>query len=127
MRINAHDDLGIRLAKGASAFLLYDLITGLAAYSVITLTGLWLFCVTWIRIAGEYASIGRSFGSASQLELAWIGVFLTLPLAVAVIYLAIQAYRVPRDVARTGGHETVEQIRLYFSKRGGIGPRSGPL
>ena len=127
MRISAHDDLGMRIAKGASAFLLYDLITGLAAYSVITLAGLWLFCVTWIRTAGEYAAIGGSFGSSSQLELAWIGAFLTLPLAGAVIYLAIQAYRVPRDVARTGGHETIGQIRFHFPKMSGIGSRSGHL
>ena len=108
-----------RLARGAGAFVLYDLITGLAAYCVIILATLWLFSVTWIHLAAEYAAAGRAFSSPGQLELAWVGSFITLPLAASVIYLAIRAYGLPRDVGRTGGRETVRGIRARLRRTGG--------
>ena len=113
-----------RLARGASAFLLYDIITGLAAYCVITLAGLWLFSVTWIRIAGEYAANGRPFSTSGQLELAWMGAFVALPIAAGIIYLAVRAYGFPRDVARTGGRETLGHLRslLHRLTNGWRGP-----
>ncbi len=100
-----------RVARGTGAFLLADLITGLAAFSVITLGGLWLFSATWLRVSALAASKGVPFGSPGQTELAWVGVFVCFPLAVATVYLAVRAYAIPRDVFRTGGTDTARQIR----------------
>lgn len=86
----------LRLARGAAAFLLADLITGLAAFSVITSGALWYFCFSWIQLQGEYARAGGSFGSAWQLDLAWFGLFACLVPLVAAIYLARGAYQLPR-------------------------------
>jgi len=105
-----------RVARGAGAFLLYDLITGLAAYCVITLAALWLFSVTWIRIAGEASSRGIAFSTPAQLDLAWLGSILALPLAAAVIYLAVRAYGLPRDVFQTGGRTTLQQVGTLFHR-----------
>ncbi|MCI4325532.1 MAG: hypothetical protein L3K00_06605 [Thermoplasmata archaeon] len=85
----------MRLARGVAAFFLADLITGLAAFSVITSGALWYFCFAWIRLQGEYARAGGSFGSAFQLDLAWFGLFACLVPLGASLYLARGAYRLP--------------------------------
>jgi hypothetical protein len=89
-----------RVARGVVAFLLADLITGLAAFSVITSGTLWYFCLSWIRLQGEYARAGGSFGTPGQLDLAWFGVFASLPALAASVYLAWGAYRLPRSFVR---------------------------
>ena len=76
---------GGRVARGLGAVVLADLITGLAAYSVISLAGLWLFSVTWIHVAALAATRGMALGTPVQLGLAWVGAFVTLPLAGGVI------------------------------------------
>jgi uncharacterized RDD family membrane protein YckC len=104
-----------RWGRGAGAFLLADLITGLAAYSVITLGSLWLFSYMWVRIAAEASARGIPFSSPIQLDLAWLGIFVTLPLAACTVYLATKAYGVPRDVIRTGGQESLRQLRASLA------------
>jgi hypothetical protein len=88
--------LPLRLARGVAAFFLADLITGLAAFCVITSGALWYFCLSWIQLQGEYARIGGSFGSPWQLDLAWFGLFACLGPLVASVYLARGAYKLPR-------------------------------
>jgi hypothetical protein len=88
--------LPLRLARGVAAFFLADLITGLAAFSVITSSALWYFCFSWIRLQAEYSGIGRTFGSAWQLDLAWFGLFACLGPLFGAVYLAWDAYRLPR-------------------------------
>ncbi|HKV89807.1 MAG TPA: hypothetical protein VJQ43_01245 [Thermoplasmata archaeon] len=85
-----------RVARGLGAVVLADLITGLAGFSVITSATLWYFCLSWIRLQGEYAHIGTAFGSPGQLALAWLGAFALLPLLGTTVFLAIRAYRLPR-------------------------------
>ena len=92
--------VGRQVAFGAGAFLLADLITGMAAYSVITLSSLWYFSWSWVRLVGEFAAQGQTFGSPWQLQLAYVGEFGLLPIAGAVIYLAFRAYRLPVALAR---------------------------
>jgi hypothetical protein len=87
-----------KLARAAGAFVLTDLITGLAAFSMISLAGLWYFSFSWISIASEYAPRGVTLGSPWQLELAWIGLVITLPLFFVTAYLAYAAYGLPRMV-----------------------------
>lgn len=87
-----------RLALGVGAFLVADLITGLVAFSVITLGTLWFFSYSWIQLAGEYATVGSSFGTPMQLGLAWVGTFVNLPLIGVALYLALKAYRLPRQI-----------------------------
>jgi len=106
-----------RLARGVGAFVVADLITGLAAFSVITLGGLWLFSATWLKVTGEAAAKGIPFGSAGQTELAWLGLFGTLPLAGVIVYLAIRAYDVPKDLFRTGGDVTGSEVRRILRLR----------
>jgi hypothetical protein len=89
-----------RLARGVGAFVLADLITGLAGFSVISSASLWFFCVSWIRLQGEYAQIGKVFGTSGQLALAWVGTFACLPVLAATVFLAIRAYRLPRALLR---------------------------
>lgn len=91
---------GTRAALGVGAFLVADAITGMAAYCLITLSALWYFSWSWIQLVGEFASRGRAFGTTAQLDLAWVGVFVLVPVMVAVVYLTIRAYRVPIDLAR---------------------------
>jgi len=92
--------VAFRLIRGVGAFLLTDLITGLAAFSVIASGTLWYFCFSWIRLQGEYARAGGTFGSPGQLDLAWFGLFACLPPLVAAVYLAWGAYRLPRALIR---------------------------
>jgi hypothetical protein len=90
----------LRVARGVAAFVLADLITGLAAFSVITSGALWYFCYSWIRLQGEYAGIGKSFGAAWQLDLAWVGLGACLVPLLLAVYLAKGAYRLPRALIR---------------------------
>src|SRR5579863_155361 len=92
------------VALGAGAFALTDVITGMAAYSVITLGALWFFCWSWIRIAAEAAAQGLPFGSPAQLQWAWFGSIITLPLIPLVVFLAVQAYRIPVGLSREARH-----------------------
>jgi hypothetical protein len=85
-----------RLAHGVVAFVLTDLITGLAAFSVISSAALWYFCFSWIRLQAEYTRAGLSFGSLGQLEMAWFGLFACLAALGATLYLAGGAYQLPR-------------------------------
>ncbi|MCI4335863.1 MAG: hypothetical protein L3K17_01510 [Thermoplasmata archaeon] len=87
-----------RLARGVGAFVLADLITGLAAFSLITLGGLWFFAFTWIRMASESTPLGTELGAPWQLDIAWLGLVVALPLMIATAYLALAAYRLPRRV-----------------------------
>jgi hypothetical protein len=86
----------VRLARGVAAFFLADLITGLAAFSVISSAALWYFCFSWIRLQEEYTRAGGTFGSVGQLELAWFGLFACLATLGATLYLAGGAYQLPR-------------------------------
>ncbi|HZY69468.1 MAG TPA: hypothetical protein VFF67_00620 [Thermoplasmata archaeon] len=107
----ARRSLSHRAAFGVGAFFLADVITGTAAYSVITLSSLWYFSISWIRLAALFAARGLPFGSAFQLDLAWIGTFVALPLAAFVVYLAIRAYRLPRALYRLPGRTTFIEAR----------------
>jgi hypothetical protein len=88
----------LRLAFGMGGVLLADLVTGLLAFSVIALGALWLFSLSWLQLAVEYAAQGRAFGTPWQLGLAWVGVVADLPLLVAAVYFGIRAYRIPRSL-----------------------------
>lgn len=93
--------LGHRALFGAGAFFLADAITGMAAYCLITLSALWYFSWSWIQLAGELSARGRDFGSTLQLDLAWAGLVLILPLMALVVVLTIRAYRWPASLARS--------------------------
>jgi hypothetical protein len=85
----------LRFAMGVGAVFLADLITGLIAFSVITLGALWYFSYSWIQLAGAYQAQNRPFGTSLQLGLAWVGVLVDLPLLVAAVYYGIRAYHLP--------------------------------
>jgi hypothetical protein len=89
-----------RLVRGVGALLLADLITGLAAFTTITSAALWYFCFSWIRLSEEYSHIGVRFGDATQLDLAWVGLFACLAPLGAALCLAWDAYRLPRALIR---------------------------
>lgn len=89
-----------RAASGAGGLLLADVILGMGAFSVITLGSLWYFCLGWIRLQAEYAALGRPFGAGWQLDLAYVGFFVTLPSVVVTVYLAIQAFDLPKRLLR---------------------------
>jgi hypothetical protein len=100
-----------KVAFGVGAFVAADLITGMAAYSAITLGALWYFAWSWIQLSSEAASRGIAFGSAAQLEWAWFGTISALPAIPMVIYLASQAYRVPAGLAREARHPGSGRLR----------------
>ena len=104
-------------ARGAGAFVFTDVITGMAAYCVITLVALWYFSTSWIRLSSWAASRGVALGTGLQLDLAWVGAVVALPTAGLVIYLAYRAYGLPKDVLRTGGHQTFRDLRSAVSRR----------
>jgi hypothetical protein len=89
-----------KIALGAGALVLGDIVTGLAAFSSITAASLWMFSVGWIHLYGEYSVMGRSFGTPGQLDLAWFGAVAGLPLLVGVVYLGIVALRLPLGLFR---------------------------
>ena len=85
----------VRVAHGGGAFLVADLVIGLAAFSTIALASLWMFSVGWIWLASEYHAVGGSFGAPWQLGLAWAGVLVCLPLIAPVVLLARASLRLP--------------------------------
>lgn len=89
-----------RVAYGVGAFVLGDLVTGLAAFSCITSASLWMFSLGWIRLHSEYAAMGQSFGTVAQLDLAWIGAFAGLPVLLGELYLGFAALRLPFELYR---------------------------
>ena len=84
-----------RVAFGASAFALADVITGMAAYCVIILASLWFFSWSWLRLAAEAAANGTTFGTGAQIQWAWFGTLAPMPMIPVVLFLAAQAYRLP--------------------------------
>jgi|GEM_PF-1821390 len=104
-----------RFALGAGAFAITDLITGMAAYSVITLGALWFFSWSWLRLAAEAGARGLTFGSSAQLQWAWVGSVATLPMIPVVIYLALQAYRIPLVLAREARNPGTERLRSVIA------------
>jgi hypothetical protein len=100
-----------RIACGAGGVAMADMITGMAAYSVISLGALWFFAWSWIRLTSEAASRGIAFGSPGQLQLAWFGLIAALPLIPIVVYLARQAYRVPLGLVREARRPGTGRLR----------------
>lgn len=92
--------VGVRLAYASAAVALGDVILGMASFSVITLGSLWYFSLGWIRLVQEYGARGVGFGTTGQLELAWFGAITALPMMAITIYLAMRAFRVPRQLFR---------------------------
>ena len=101
-----------RVAAGALAFAVADLLVGFTAFSSITLAALWVFAVGWIQLHSEYLAHGLSFGAAWQLGLAWFGAVAALPLIGVTVYLGTRALALPR--------------RVYYMVRGGIRPTAAP-
>jgi hypothetical protein len=103
-----------RVAAGALAFAVADLVIGFTAFSSITLAALWVFALGWIQLHSEYVTHGLTFGVPWQLGLAWFGAIIALPMLAFTLYLASRALRLPR--------------RVYYMVRGGIrpGPVSSP-
>ncbi|MCI4365675.1 MAG: hypothetical protein L3K10_06415 [Thermoplasmata archaeon] len=97
-----------KVAAGAGAFVLGDLIIGFAAFSSISLTSLWMFSWGWIRLHSEFAARGLAFGTPWQLGLAWFGALAALPLLGLTVFLAIRALPLSR--------------RVYYMIRGGVRP-----
>jgi hypothetical protein len=85
----------VRVAYGIGAFVLGDLVTGLAAFSIISAGALWMFSMGWIHLQSEYSAAGLNFGTAFQLDLAWFGAIVSLPLLLFVGYLGYSALQWP--------------------------------
>lgn len=100
------------MARGVGAFVVADLITGLAAFSMISLGGLWFFSFNWIRLSGLYAPLGIHLGAAWQLDLAWVGELVCLPMLGVVAYLAYAAYGLPRSIWRPTGRSVGPTLRF---------------
>lgn len=111
------------MARGAGAFVVADVITGLAAFSMISLGGLWFFAFNWIRLSGEYAPLGIRLGAAWQLDLAWIGLMVCLPMIGVIAYLAYTAYGLPRAIWRP----TATTGRPPLAFLGALGARAAAL
>jgi len=94
---------GRRLLRTVTAFVAADLITGMAAFSLITLGSLWFISASFLRICAEYEALGINVASGMQLFLAWVGALVTIPLMVGTVYLAVRAYSIPKAVYRSGG------------------------
>jgi hypothetical protein len=92
--------LATKVAFGAGALVLGDLVTGLAAFSCITTASLWVFSMGWIRLQAEYTAAGMNFGTQAQLDLAWAGAFAGLPTVLCVLYLGFKAIRLPLGLYR---------------------------
>lgn len=84
-----------RVGQGVGALLLADALVGLTAFSSISLAGLWVFAVSWVRLDSEYRSAGLTFGAPWQLELAWVGGVACLPMLVIVVTLGCIALKTP--------------------------------
>jgi hypothetical protein len=103
------------VAFGAGALVTADLITGMAAYSVITLAALWYFCWSWLQLASEAAVRGVAFSSAAQLQWAWFGTLALLPMIPLVLHLAVQAYRLPAGLAHEARRPGSGRLRGLFA------------
>ena len=84
-----------RVAHGVGAFVLADLVVGLAASATISLAALWFASVGWIWAVGRYNAAGLSFGEPWQLGLAWVGTFSCIPMMGVVLTLARASFRIP--------------------------------
>jgi uncharacterized membrane protein YqhA len=91
-----------RLARTVAAYALADLITGLTAFVVIVLAAVWYVCVSMIEVARSDSSLGLKVGTPQQIDLAWVGAVLCLPLIGVALYFAVRAYRLPRTVLTAG-------------------------
>ena len=89
-----------RAARWIRVTIWADLITGMAAFSVIVSTTLWWFSLSGTYLDGELTTQGRPIGTALQLYLADAAAILGLPIAGLVVFLAYEAYRIPRAAAR---------------------------
>lgn len=110
--------LGKRIAAGAGAVVLADLIVGMAAFSIISLGALWYFCLGWIRLAAEFGAVGLPFGAAWQLALAWLGAIGAPALLVLTIFLSRAALRLPFHVYRAGRDGVRPRLRAGLISRG---------
>lgn len=107
------------MARGAGAFVVADVITGLAAFSMISLGGLWFFAFNWIRLSEEYAPLGIHLGAAWQLDLAWLGLLVCLPMIGVIAYLAYAAFGLPRAIWRPSSRPAHPTLR-FLSAIGGV-------
>lgn len=89
-----------RIAHGLLGLILADLVVGLTAFSSIVLGGLWIFSAGWIHLVAEYRSAGLTFGAPWQLDLAWVGGIICLPLIVLVVVLGFRSLQLPLGVIR---------------------------
>jgi hypothetical protein len=89
-----------RIVYGAAALFTADLITGMAAFSLITLGTLWYFCTAYLRISAQYQANGMTVSSGAQILEAWFGVVVAIPLMALTAYLAWRAYAIPRSIYR---------------------------
>jgi hypothetical protein len=91
-----------KIVAGGGAFVLADLIIGMAAFSTIVLAALWYFSLGWLQLTAEFQARGMTFGSAWQLDLAWVELMVGLPLIVLTVILGVRAFSLPRSVYRAG-------------------------
>jgi hypothetical protein len=113
-----------RVAAGALAFSVGDLIVGLAAFSCIVLGTFWFFSIGWIQLHAEFLSRGHIFGSEWQLYLAWVTVVIALPLLGCTMFLASRALALPRQVYRRAQGELRHAPGAIPTRRGV--PRTKP-
>jgi hypothetical protein len=100
------------VAFGIVALSAADLITGMAAFSLIALGSLWYFCVSYLRISADYQAHGMVVSSGAQIFGAWMGGLVAIPLMAITAYLAVRAYSVPRSIYRMGSlHPTGRSLR----------------
>ncbi|MCI4330701.1 MAG: hypothetical protein L3K19_02495 [Thermoplasmata archaeon] len=90
--------LARRLGVSALALVMADLLVGFIVFSLATLGILWYLGFAWIQLAHEYAADQMSFGSASQLQMATLLIFVVPIMMGLVCYLGIIATRLPRRV-----------------------------
>jgi len=92
-----------RIAFGAAAVVVADLIVGLAVFSTAVLAILCYFSFSWVQLAAAYAAVGGTFGTAEQARQA-AGVLAVAPALMAiVVYLGIRAIRLPRALWSRSG------------------------
>jgi len=89
-----------RVAAGATAWALGDMIFGVAAFASISWVSLWCFSFDWITLRAEYLAHGLSFGTAWQVGLAWFGVIAAFPLLALTVILTLSAMELPRRAYR---------------------------
>jgi hypothetical protein len=87
-----------RLSFGVAAFVLADLILGMAVFSVAVLGIFAFFSFEWLNLVAEFSQHGLVFGTVAQVQAAWGLLVLSLAMIPLVVYLGIQSLRVPRAV-----------------------------